>query len=488
MERPSTTSSQRSMEILSPEPPKQLDISLSDSSSGDDSDFDTMRNKANFRRTSPTRTDSKPVRPSQKSRKTSKSKTGRKSRGSELSDRSRESTDLSTEESLLRTIERNLSAGRNSSKKNLQAVDFTSNLSKSETAENNEDDQEAEKERLKKGMKKIEDNNLKLDDLHEHIKNIRAETEEIRRENAKMFHMYKEKLGRKGNQLLEKLYFKDYPTLEHIENAIKNQPLLALKATGEYTDEEIFKMTDDQIDEIVKSRKFFQTELIEDQDGDHNHDINDDDDIRSIADSLASTAITVGSSTKKTRNRPKNDIIKRNIQLAGTGDYLTPDERLRVEQILATIDEIESEESKSNNKGNTQKSSDNQLTVMDPDAARLSRIDYLLEEKYSFSNKIEATNELSLVECKAELDRIDSRLSQIQQSSDEFRSSTLLAIKESEEDDHDRSLVPSKILPKEEISALISNYSNDLSRDDTPSLAKSDLQKLLDQAKIELDL
>ena len=39
-------------------------------------------------------------------------------------------------------------------------------------------------------------------------------------------------------------------------------------------------MTDDQIDEIVKSRKFFQTELIEDQDGDHNHDINDDDDIR----------------------------------------------------------------------------------------------------------------------------------------------------------------------------------------------------------------
>jgi len=93
-----------------------------------------------------------------------------------------------------------------------------------------------------------------------------------------------------------------------------------------------------------------------------------------------------------------------------------------------------------------------------------------------------------LVECKAELDRIDSRLSQIQQSSDEFRSSTLLAIKESEEDDQERSLVPSKILPREEISALISNYSNDLSRDDTPSLAQSDLQKLLEQAKIELDL
>ena len=40
-------------------------------------------------------------------------------------------------------------------------------------------------------------------------------------------------------------------------------------------------MTDDQIDEIVKSKKFFQTELIDDHDGDPDHDrINDDDDIR----------------------------------------------------------------------------------------------------------------------------------------------------------------------------------------------------------------
>ena len=108
----------------------------------------------------------------------------------------RESTDLSTEESLLRTIERNLSTGRSSSKKNLQAEDFTSSLSKTETSENTEDNEEAENERRKKGMKKIEDNNLKLDDLHEHIKNIRAETEEIRRENAKMFHIYKESFMR----------------------------------------------------------------------------------------------------------------------------------------------------------------------------------------------------------------------------------------------------------------------------------------------------
>ena len=40
-------------------------------------------------------------------------------------------------------------------------------------------------------------------------------------------------------------------------------------------------MTDDQIDEIVKSKKFFQTELIDDNDGDNDRDdINDDDDIR----------------------------------------------------------------------------------------------------------------------------------------------------------------------------------------------------------------
>ena len=120
----------------------------------------------------------------------------RESRPIEFQPNDRESTDLSTEESLLRTIERNLSSTRTSSKKSLQAdqkpEDLNGILSKTQAIVNNEDDMEAEKEKCKKGMKKIEDNNLKLDDLHEHIKNIRAETEEIRRENAKMFHIYKE--------------------------------------------------------------------------------------------------------------------------------------------------------------------------------------------------------------------------------------------------------------------------------------------------------
>ena len=39
------------------------------------------------------------------------------------------------------------------------------------------------------------------------------------------------------------------------------------------------KMTDDQIQEIVNSRQFFQTELIEDFDRDNDRD-NDNDDIR----------------------------------------------------------------------------------------------------------------------------------------------------------------------------------------------------------------
>ena len=106
----------------------------------------------------------------------------------------RESTDLSTEESLLKALERNLSTARSASKKKIQPDQTSDNfiLSKDVTVENNENDQDAEKEKCKKGMKKIEENNMKLDDLHEHIKNIRAETEEIRRENAKMFHIYKE--------------------------------------------------------------------------------------------------------------------------------------------------------------------------------------------------------------------------------------------------------------------------------------------------------
>lgn len=58
------------------------------------------------------------------------------------------------------------------------------------------------------------------------ISTIRAETEEIRRENAKVFHQYKHKLGTKGNNILEKLYFHDYPTIEDVEKAVESQAKL----------------------------------------------------------------------------------------------------------------------------------------------------------------------------------------------------------------------------------------------------------------------
>ena len=40
------------------------------------------------------------------------------------------------------------------------------------------------------------------------------------------------------------------------------------------------KMTDDQIQEIVNSKQFFQTELIEDFDRDNGQELTDNDDIR----------------------------------------------------------------------------------------------------------------------------------------------------------------------------------------------------------------
>ena len=116
---------------------------------------------------------------------------------------------------------------------------------------------------------------------------------------------------------------------------------------------------------------------------------------RSIPDSLASTAITVGSGKKSSQRRPKNDIIKRNIQLAGTGDYLTPDERIRVEQILATIDEIDQSANQNSGENSTSLA---KIPDDDSDSSanknRLRKIDNLLEEKYSFSNKLEFSDEL----------------------------------------------------------------------------------------------
>merc|ERR1712168_1060944 len=113
--------------------------------------------------------------------------------------------------------------------------------------------------------KKIRDNDKKIRDALTKINSIRAETEELRRQNAKMFHLYKHKLGTKGNAILEKLFFHDYPTLEDVEKAVETQ---AAKLAIDYSDAELEQMTDEEIDKIVKSQKFFQTQLFESDDED----------------------------------------------------------------------------------------------------------------------------------------------------------------------------------------------------------------------------
>ena len=97
-------------------------------------------------------------------------------------------TDLSTEESLLKTIEKSLKKSSKSSRSSrsskasistsntsLKPEDLTAldNLTKSvreigdKENEDKEDEQKKTEEKCKKGMKKIEDNNVKLDDLHQ---------------------------------------------------------------------------------------------------------------------------------------------------------------------------------------------------------------------------------------------------------------------------------------------------------------------------------
>ena len=91
-------------------------------------------------------------------------------------------------------------------------------------------------EEAERGWKKIRDNDRRIKDALNQITTIRDETEQMRRENAKMFHLYKHKLGTKGNAILDKLYFHDFPTLEDVEKAVQTQVSFFLFAI---TDKEI---------------------------------------------------------------------------------------------------------------------------------------------------------------------------------------------------------------------------------------------------------
>ena len=100
----------------------------------------------------------------------------------------------------------------------------------------------------------------------------------------------------------------------------------------DYSDAELEKMTDEEIEKIIKAQKFFQTELV-------------DSDSESDADPELAALETMSEKSeisKKKKSKPKNDIIQRNIRLAGgEGDILTPEERKRIEFIMETIDDFE---------------------------------------------------------------------------------------------------------------------------------------------------
>jgi len=325
-------------------------------------------------------------------------------------------------------------------------------MTMSEQEENDEINEEIEQ-----GWRKIRENDKKIRDVLSQISTIRAETEEIRRENAKVFHQYKHKLGTKGNNILEKLYFHDYPTIEDVEKAVESQAaILAL----DYSDAELEKMTDEEIEKIIKAQKFFQTELV-------------DSDSESDADPELAALETMSEKSeisKKKKSKPKNDIIQRNIRLAGgEGDILTPEERKRIEFIMETIDELEG----------TQALVEKEESSVDE---RLSKIDRLLESRFSRTTPAIDYQAMSLTECKAQLEDIESRLAILDENPDsrlsDFRSSTLLAIADIEDNDSE-----DRLLPRDEIKTLLANL-----QPTSELVPRDQIDKLLEQAKTELDL
>ena len=108
---------------------------------------------------------------------------------------------------------------------------------------------------------------------------------------------------------------------------------------------------------------------------------------------------------------------------------------------------------------------------------------------------------MSLTECKSELENIESRLAILDENPDrkgykliiknsqltisspqsrlsDFRSSTLLAIADIEDNDSE-----DRLLPRDEIKTLLANL-----QPTSEPVPRDQIDKLLEQAKIELDL
>lgn len=313
-------------------------------------------------------------------------------------------------------------------------------------------------EKLEMGFIKIRNNELKLRDLIVNLSAIREETENIRRENARQFHLHKNKLGTGGNRLLEKLYFHDYPSLEATELEVESK---LRQMMLDFDSDKLESLTDEDIDQIVVNEKFFATEV----------DEFETEKIREVPVSAKNNKRAVSPKLETSEEHVIGDqksksIIKRNIELAATGDVLTAEERKRINEILETIDELEEEknEFKRHNK-------------------RINEIDNQLQIEYPTSvSQSTGVIEYNPESYKTEIDRIDSRLENLEIPKKS------LSIADVE---HNTTIIPRSLLPRQDIDSLIKSISNknqNEAADYRSKLSNEELKQLLDEAKYELRL
>jgi hypothetical protein len=319
-------------------------------------------------------------------------------------------------------------------------------------------------EKLEKGFQLIKNNDLKLKEMNTNLTEIRKETENIRRENAKYFHLYKNKLGTGGNRLLQKLYFHDYPSLEATEAELESN---LRRLMLDYDSDKLENLTDHEINEICSNEKIFATEVDEFNEPDVRPEVTqlDRKNKRAISPKREnSEELALGDSTN---SKKEKSIIKRNIELAATGDVLTAEERKRINSILETIDELEEEKNEFRRHQN-----------------RLNQIDNQLESDYPTSySKSTGAFEYKSDNYKFELDRIDSRLENLENEKIQIPQKSLSIT-------NDSSLIPS-LLPRKDIDALIKTLSNKNEKeasDYRSNLSNEELKLLLDDARNELNL
>ena len=216
------------------------------------------------------------------------------------------------------------------------------------------------------GMKIIEKNDLTLGELRVKHASIKDETERVRRENAEGFYSLRHLIGQKGEQVLETLYFDHYPHLKQVRcfrRAVFAKPdfwfsvwfLYLTRFLGNPAKLDAPSSTDSVLNEIEDfdpksptemtevtdpNSIFYQTELHEEH-----SELTPRSRSRPTTQSSFATVDVITESEMgdfaRSRSLPPTDYVKRNIQLAKTGDGLTIEERDRLEEILENDDDLE---------------------------------------------------------------------------------------------------------------------------------------------------